>query len=520
MRTKNSLKNMYIGIFTQIIITLLGFISRKVLFDSLGESYLGVNGVLTNILSMLSLVEGGIGTSIVYNLYKPLAEDDKEKTIALIQLYKKLYFILCILVFILSLAIYPFLGILMKDNEAISNLTLVYFIFVARNMISYLNAHKWSLINADQKGYVLSRINLVFNIVTTVAKIIVLKLTKDYVLFLVIDLIIFVIQNIYNGSIVNKRYSYIKTKEKYKVSKEIKENLVTNVKALFLHNIGRFCVLGTDNILISAFIGLNVAGRYSNYTMIMNQLSALVNPILNSISASVGNLIATESKEKTYEVFKITYFINFWIFSWCSIFLYNLLEPFIDWWMGEGLLLNKFTFIIILVNFYIAGVRTSIGIFKEKAGIFKEDKYVPIVESLVNLGSSIILVKYFGLVGIFIGTTISTICFPLWNQPRLVYKKLFKKPLHEYFKSYAGYALVTLIGALITTFTCNLLVNGNGFISLVFKGIICVIIPNIVICLVFHRKDEFKYIMMLIKNILNSNIKNLTSKNGVIENAK
>ena len=213
MRTKNSLKNMYIGIFTQIIITLLGFISRKVLFDSLGESYLGVNGVLTNILSMLSLVEGGIGTSIVYNLYKPLAEDDKEKTIALIQLYKKLYFILCILVFILSLAIYPFLGILMKDNEAISNLTLVYFIFVARNMISYLNAHKWSLINADQKGYVLSRINLVFNIVTTVAKIIVLKLTKDYVLFLVIDLIIFVIQNIYNGSIVNKRYSYIKTKE-------------------------------------------------------------------------------------------------------------------------------------------------------------------------------------------------------------------------------------------------------------------------------------------------------------------
>ncbi len=520
MRTKNSLKNMYIGIFTQIIITLLGFISRKVLFDSLGEAYLGVNGVLTNVLSMLSLVEGGIGTSIVYNLYKPLAEDDKEKTIALIQLYKKLYFILCILVFILSLAIYPFLGILMKDNEAISNLTLVYFIFVARNMISYLNAHKWSLINADQKGYVLSRINLVFNIVTTVVKIIVLKLTKDYVLFLLIDLIIFIIQNIYNGSIVNKRYEYIKTREKYNIDKEIKENLVENVKALFLHNIGSFCVNGTDNILISAFIGLSTSGRYSNYTMVMNQLSALVNPILNSISASVGNLIATESKEKTYEVFKITYFINFWIFSWCSIFLYNLLEPFIDWWMGKGLLLNKFTFIIVLVNFYISGIRRSIGIFKEKAGIFKEDKYVPLVESLVNLGSSIILVKYFGLVGIFIGTTISTIFFPLWNQPRLVYKKLFKKPLNEYFKSYAGYALVTLIGALITTFTCNLLVNGNGFISLVFKGIICVIIPNIVICLVFHRNDEFKYIIILIKNILNTNIKNLTSKNEVIENAK
>ena len=518
MRTKNSLKNMYIGIFTQIVITLLGFISRKVLFDSLGEAYLGVNGVLTNVLSMLSLVEGGIGTSIVYNLYKPLAEDDKEKTTALIQLYKKLYFILCILVFLLSLALYPFLGTLMKGNEDISNLTLVYFIFVARNMISYLNAHKWSLINADQKGYVLSRINLIFNIVTTILKIIVLKLTKDYVLFLVIDLIIFVIQNIYNGSIVNKRYAYIKTKKKYKIDKEIKENLVTNVKALFLHNIGRFCVFGTDNILISSFIGLSTAGIYSNYTMVMNQLSALVNPILNSINASVGNLIATESEEKTYEVFKITYFINFWIFSWCSIFLYNLLEPFIDWWMGEGLLLDKFTFIVILINFYITGVRTSIGIFKDKAGIFKEDKYVPLVESFVNLVSSVVLVKYYGLVGIFIGTTISTICFPLWNQPRLVYKKLFKKPLFEYFKSYVIYVVVTLIGAFITTFTCNLIVSENSFISLVFKGIICLIIPNIIICLVFYKKSEFKYIIMLIKNILSNNIKKLISKNEVIKN--
>lgn len=520
MRTKNSLKNMYIGIFTQVVITLLGFISRKVLFDSLGEAYLGVNGVLTNVLSMLSLVEGGIGTSIVYNLYKPLAEDDKEKTISLIQLYKKLYSILCILVFSLSLAVYPFLGVLMKDNESISNLTLVYFIFVARNMISYLNAHKWSLINADQKGYVLSKINLIFNIVTTISKIIVLKLTKDYVFFLVIDLIIFVIQNIYNGSIVNKRYSYIKTKEKYKVDKEIKENLITNVKALFLHNIGRFCVFGTDNILISSFIGLGTAGRYSNYTMVIGQLSALVNPILNSISASVGNLIATENEEKTYEIFKVTYFINFWIFSWCSIFLYNLLEPFIDLWMGKGLLLDKFTFIVILINFYISGIRTSIGIFKDKAGIFKEDKYVPLVESLVNFGGSVILVKYFGLVGIFIGTTISTICFPLWNQPRLVYKKLFKRPLNEYFKSYVIYALVTLIGVFITTIICNLLVSGSGFISLVFKGIICLIIPNIVICLVFYKKSEFKYIITLIKSILNSNIKKLTSKSGVIENAK
>ena len=502
MRTKNSLKNMYIGIATQIIITILGFVSRKVLFDSLGDSYLGVNGVLTNVLSMLSLVEGGIGVSIVYNLYKPLAEDDKEKIIALVQLYKRLYSILCVLVFLLSLAIYPFLGVLMKDNDTISHLTLVYFIFVARNIISYFNAHKWSLINADQKGYVLARVNLAFNIVTTISKIIVLLLTNNYVLFLIIDLIIYIIQNIYNGSIVNKRYPYVNTKVRYKVDSKIKENLITNVKALFFHNIGKFCVFSTDNLLISSFIGLKVAGRYSNYTMIMGQLSALVNPILGSINAGVGNLVATESKEKTYEVFKITYFINFWIFSWCCIFLYNLLEPFIEWWMEKGMLLDKFTFIVILINFYISGLRTSIGLFKDKAGIFKEDKYVPLIEALVNLVVSITLVKHLGLVGIFIGTTISTVCFPLWNQPRLVYKKLFKKPLYKYFKTYFIYALVTIITAIITTVSCNYFVSGSGFISMIFKGIICVIIPNILFVIIFYKSKEFYYVKSLIKNII------------------
>lgn len=520
MRTKNSLKNMYIGIISQIIITLLGFLSRKVLFDSLGDAYLGVNGVLTNVLSMLSLVEGGIGTSIVYNLYKPLADNDEEKVIALVQLYKKLYSILCILVFILSLVLYPFLGVLMRDKESIANLALVYFIFVARNILSYLNAHKWSLINADQKGYVLAKINLIFNILTTISKIVILLLTNNYVLFLGIDLIIFVIQNIYNGTIVSKRYSYIKTKKKYSIDLKVKENLITNVKALFLHNFGRFCVFGTDNILISSLIGLRIAGRYSNYSMVMGQLSAVVNPILNSISASVGNLVATESEEKTYEVFKITYFINFWIFSWCTIFLYNLLEPFINWWMGKGLLLDKFTFVIVLINFYVSGLRTSIGIFKDKAGIFKDDKYIPIIEAIINLGSSIILVKYFGLAGIFIGTTISSICIPLWNQPRLVYKKLFKKPLIEYFKSYFIYTLATIIVGFITTFLCNLLISGDSFLSLIYRGILCVLVTNIIFVLIFYKNKEFKYIIHIIKGILNEIIKKYVYLEKAGENAK
>lgn len=511
MRTKNSIKNICMSILTQIVITLLGFVSRKVFIDNLGTEYLGVNGLLSNVLSMLSLVEGGIGTSIVYNLYKPLAENDEPRIIALVQLYKKLYGILAIVVFGLSLTLYPFLGVLMKDGSTVTSINIIYFIFVSKNIISYLNAHKWSLINADQKGYVLAKYNLIFNILTTVSKIIVLVVTNNYILFLLIEVAIFVIQNLWNGKVVNERYSYIRTKKKYIVEKDVKNNLITNVKALFLHNIGSYCVFGTDNILISAFISVKAVGLYSNYTMIIGQLSSLLNPILGGIGASVGNLIATENKEKNYEIFNVTYLINFWIYGICGIFLYNLLEPFINWWLGNGLLLDKLTFMIILINFYLSGMRNSIITFKSKAGIFTNDKYVPIIESIINLGSSIILVKYFGLAGILIGTTISTIVLPLWVQAKLVYNKVFNRSVSEYFKKYFLYLGITIGVGIITTVLSNM-ISISGFFGLVIKGIICVVAPNIILILIFYRSTELRYI----KNILIRYIK----RNNIFGNIK
>lgn len=505
MRSKNSIKNIYISILTQIIITLLGFVSRKVFLDSLGAEYLGVNGLLTNVLSMLSLVEGGIGTSITYNLYKPLAEKNEEKIIALVQLYKKLYGILAILIFLLSLTLFPFLGILIKDAEDVSYIGLIYFIFVIKNMISYLNAHKWSLINADQKEYILAKYNLIFNIITTITKILVLLVTGNYILFLLIEVLIFIIQNLYNGRVVNKRYPYIKTKTQYKIEDNIKENLIKNVKALFLHNIGSYCIFGTDNLLISYFVSVKAVGLYSNYTMIIGQLSALLTPILGGIGASVGNLIATESKDKNYEVFNVVYLVNFWIYSFCIIFLYNLINPFIDWWLGKGLLLNKLTLLIILLNFYLSGMRSSIITFKTKAGIFSEDKYVPLIEAAINLGSSIILVKYFGLAGIFMGTTISTITIPLWTQSKLVYNKVFNRSVLIYFKKYINYIILTIITGILTTTLCSVIVTWSSFSALVVKGIVCVVVINTIYLLVFYKSDEFKYLWGIFKVQLQSN---------------
>lgn len=501
MRTKNSMKNVFMSIFSQIVIILLGFISRKIFIDSLGTDYLGVNGVLTNVLSAMVLIESGLGISITYNLYKPLAEDDNSTIISLIQLYKKAYICLATLLLVISIVIYPILIKSMKGTEGISNITLVYYLFVAKNMISYITAYKWALINADQKGYILSASNLVFQVLSTVGKIIILMLTSNYILYLIIDTLIYLVQVLFNGHIVNKRYSYIKTKEKYTLDEDIKSNIIMNVKAMFWHNIGGYCVSSTDNILIST-INVTLVGIYSNYTLVIGQLSALLTPVLSGIGASVGNLIATEGSEKTYKVYKVSYLINFWICSFCVIFLYNLLEPFIDWAFKEGLLLDKFTYAVILINFYISGMRNTVLTFKNKAGLFVQDKYMPAIEGIFNLVISLILMKYFGMVGVFLGTTLSTLLIPFWNQPRILYKHLFNIPVVEYFRDYIKYVIVMMIVGIITTIVCGKVYVKLTFLSLVMKGFICLFIPNIIYILIFYKSDEFKYLLSSVNMVM------------------
>jgi len=494
MRTKHSLHNITISVVSQIIIALLGFIARKVFLDSLGASYLGINGLLTNVLSALVLIEGGIAVSIVYNLYKPLAENNRAQVIALIQLYKKAYGILAIITLFASMALYPLLDHLMKDGEPIPHIEIIYAIFVAKNILSYLNAHKWSLINADQRGYVLTRVNLLFQIVTMITRIVVLIVTQSYLFYLVLELLLYALQNIINGTIVNRRYAYIKTKQKYAIDPETKQNIINNVKAMFLHNIGAYLVFSTDNILISSFISLAAVGLYSNYTMIIQQLTALANPLLTGIGASVGNLIATEDKDKTYAIFNVSYLVNFWVYSLCVICLYNVMEPFIRWWLGGQYVLSHLTFLAILLNFYLTGMRMAIGTFKTKAGLFVQDKYISIIEGIVNLTFSLLFIRYFGLAGVFLGTALSTLTTVFWTQPHIVYKHVFKRPVRSYYVKYGYYMALTIVNCLVTGAICRVIASGDHIFSLFIRGTVCLLIVNALYVALFYKTDEFQYL--------------------------
>lgn len=503
MRTANSIKNISISLISQMIFILFGFVTRKIFLENLGTEYLGINGLLTNVIAMLGLAEMGIGGSITYSLYKPLAEKNEEKIIALVQLYKKLYVYIATVVLILSLGFYPFLGKLAKESISIKYMSLIYFIFVGRNIISYLYAYKWAIISADQKEYLLGRSILIFQIIVMILRIFILSVYKNYLLFLCVDFIFLIIQNIYNGKMVEKLYPYITTEKKYQIDEEIKDDIKKNVKALFLHSVGSYCVFGTDNLLISYFINVSTVGLYSNYTMLIAQINNLTFPIFGGLGASIGNMLASESQEKSYRIFKVVYFTNFFIYSLATIFLFNLVEPFISWWLGKQYILDSLTFFVIMFNFYIGGLGIAVRIFKGKAGIFTQDKYMPIIESFINLVASIILVKYYGLAGIFMGTTISSLLVVFWTAPYMIYKNLFTNyQMAEYFKKYFLYWLITIIVGTMTSRTIDLIFEGKTLISLIGMGITSIIFPGTIYLIIFFKTEELKYLYDIVKILL------------------
>ncbi|WP_230575807.1 lipopolysaccharide biosynthesis protein, partial [Bacillus rhizoplanae] len=425
MRVKSSIINISAGLGNQIIITSLSFISRTVFINSLGVEYLGINGLLTNILSMLSLAEVGIGSSIMYSLYKPVAENDQQKINVLMRLYRNAYMVIALVVLLLGLSLMPFLGYFIKDSS-VDNVHLIYAIFLLNTVAPYLYSHRSSLLNVCQKGYIVTGVYSISSITSTCLKIVVLHFTKNYILYLVIDSMVTITTSIFLAIIVSKMYPFLKDKVSSKLDNETKNNIIKNVKAIVLQNIGNYLVLGTDNIIISSFVSVAAVGLYSNYNMLIDICRTFTYQIFNNTYHSVGNLVAKESVDKVYSIYKVYTLLNFWLYSFFSILLCVTIEPFITLWIGSKFLMSKSVLFILIIIFYERGMRNAITTVKTTAGIFQEDRYAPLFQAAVNLIISIILVQYIGIAGVFIGTLISVLVVPFWVTPYLVYKKVFE----------------------------------------------------------------------------------------------
>lgn len=496
-RTKNVLINTLVGIAGQLLNLILNFASRTIFINILGVTYLGVNGLFSNIFSILSLVELGIGSAIVFSLYKPLAEKNNKKLEALMGLYEKAYRVVGISILLLGIIIIPFLEFFIKEDIDIPHLKLIFSLFLINTAVTYFIAFKRSIFIADQKNYINTLNNNVFSFITKIVQIAVLVITENFILYLIVQIILVLLSNIEISIRANKHYPFLKNKTGAKLSKEDLKEIKKNISSMFLLRIGDVVVNGTNNLLISTFIGIVWVGIYSNYLMLINIIQSFISQIFNSMTASVGNLVNLEDKEKSLDIFYKIFFVNFIIYGFSSICLFILVNPFIELWIGKDFLLStKVVFLIVLSN-YLMGIRNVLWVYINALGLFYHFRYMPFLECAINLGASILLINKFGISGVFLGTIISTLTTYFIAEPYILNRHFNKLPLKRYFIRYFFYLGIMVVTGGIT-WTAISIIKYNTWLGFILKVIISILIITFTFIIAFYRTKEYKYFISIL----------------------
>ena len=501
MRTINSIRNISVSIITQLMSQILAFLNRTIFIYILGNSYLSINGLFSNILSMLSLAELGLGSAIIYNMYKPIAENDNDKVKSLMQLYKKAYNIIGVVVFISSIILVPFLDKIIKGTNNVQNLIPIYLMFLFNSVSSYFFAYKRSIITANQKDYINSINDQLFNLIKNIIQILALILLPNYFLYLGIQIASNLLANVWIARKADKMYPYLKDKHYVKLSKYEKKTIVKHVTATMSHKLGGVVVNSTDNILISSLLNIRYVGIVSNYYMITGMLNTFILQVFNGITASVGNLNASGDMKKSEEVFNKIFFMGFWIYGMCAILLSILFNPFIKLWIGKEYVLSHGVVSIIIINFFLMGMRRATIVYNSTLGLFWEDRYKPWFEAGINLIASIILIGRLGIMGVFLGTLISTVTTSLWFEPFILYKYGFKKTVFPYFIKYLKYAIVQLLTLIITNYIYSF-ISIDNIIDWIIVGLTGVILINIIFSILLFKTSEFRYFSNIVKSIV------------------
>lgn len=498
MRLLNSIKNATVATIMNVIVILMGFIVQKIFVIHLGNEYLGLNGLFNNILSILSVVELGFGSAMVYHLYKPVYDNDKIKINVLLKYYKKIYRIITIIIVCLGIIIMPFIKSIIGNISISDSIYVLYLLALFDIAVSYLLTYKRSILYANQKTYIINIIHIFYVVLLNLVEIFVLILLKNYIIYLVIKIIFRLLENIIINIISNKMYPYICRKNNYTIDNRTKKDIIQKVKGLAFHRIGGALVLGTDNIIISYFFGVIKVGIYSNYNLIISAVTNLFGQVFSSITASVGNLLIENDRKKSLQIYNRILFANSWLYCIAATCIICLIDPFISIWMGTDYLLPTSVLIVIVLNFYLQGLRKTSAIFKEAAGIFFEDRYMPLIESLINIVASIVLAKYLGLIGIFIGTVLSSLVLFLYSYPILVYKKLFRRKYSEFFLKHIKYIIISMGIVMFSMFIVNKINISNMIITLIINLIVSIMTSVCIYILIFKRSREYKYYKSII----------------------
>lgn len=506
-RLNKSLKNTVIGIVFTMLNLIFQFSVKSIFIELLGETYNGINGLFSSILQVLNLAELGFASAVAYSLYKPLNENNEREVAAYMNYFAKVYRVIALAVAIIGACCIPILQYLIKEDISELPFTLaqlrIYFVFyLANTVLSYLLAYKRTIISADQKLYIISISDNIANILLNILQIILLLITHNYYAFLAVMLAKTLLNNIVVHLIANKKYPYLLQYKKDKILPEQKKALYKNINALMLHKVGNVIIFGTISIVITALVGANENGIYSNYVQIINGVNLFINIVFNSVVASIGDFCVNADDEDKYRIFKRLDFLGKWLTVFCMVCYVNLFNSFIKniWIRSEGI--HSFTFSIVFAIALSACVtysRKSVLIFRDAMGLFKKDWYKPIIESIAGVALAIGLNFVWGVFGIVIGYTVVAIVIAIPIETHV----LFKFGIHKKYGKYLmGQYLTLIFGGVFSLamyYLCGLFVL-KGVWDFAVRALMSLVVPNVLLLIFNLKNDNLKYYMRIVSN--------------------
>lgn len=502
-RTEYSILNIFTGVGGYFLNTILGFACRMVFVQCLAADYLGVNGLFTNILTMLSLVELGVGNAIVFALYKPLAENNEEKIASLMKVYGTAYRVIGILISVVGLALMPFIDLIIQEQPNISeSIYLLYALNLFNTASSYFFSYRSSLLIAAQRNYIVGGINYAVTIIQSVLQMVFLLQYRNYLGYLLIQTAGTFAYNVIVSWVATKQFPFIRRKDVKPLPKDEKRVLFSNIRDLMIYKVSSLLVNSTDNILITFFSGLATTGIASNYTLLVTTLNSLLGQVFNGLTASIGNHNASESVEKRYQMFSFLNMMNFWIFGWAGLGILFCSSDLVQLCFGEEYVLSIEIPFVMALNFFTVGMMNAVWTYKHTLGLFHYGRFIQIFTGILNIVFSVLLGTRWGLFGILFATFVARALTSLWYDPYAVFTRGFGKSPLLYLWKIAKYLVVLLVAAVLCQLAFTL-VSGSHFVKTLVKILLCSMVVNCVFAAAFCRSPEFGMLKNIVGRVWN-----------------
>ena len=502
MRTKKSLINVVISCGSYLICMVSTFIIRGMFSRLIGEEYAGIESAFLNAISMLAVVELGIGTGIVYKLYRPIAEGDTKSISLLLKFYKRAYTVIGGIVLSIGVIVAFFIPSAIDGAFDRGWLSLIFFLYLGDTLASYLFANRRAMFVADQKNYYTTicytagqMINLLLQILllNTLPGIIGAELA--FAVYLCVRIAARLFENISIAILFRRKYPNVSLKVAENISSEEKDDLFVRIKALMVHKVAGLSLQATSSLIVAKLVDVVRGGFYGNYLALSSAINTIGMQFFNGVTASFGDLYVSSGKEQAYKRFKSIFFVNYLLYSFFAVSFLIISEPFVELWIGTDRAVFSVPVVALMaVYIYIYGIRQCMFVARNVTGEYTKDRWYAVVEAVINLVIGIVLVWKFGVIGIPIGNIISTLAIPFWVQSNIVYRDIFGVKVREYYKSWFLYFAVFAIAAASTLFVCEMIETSSTIVNFAVRVVACAIIPNVINIIAFRKSEEFSYV--------------------------